>query len=833
MLSTFNAPSRQRFVLGWGVAVLLGIILFSIVVVVALRRDAIEGVQRESGRLGIVLAEQTTRALQAADIELADMASAIASRHVSSPADLQREFGSKAGFDELQARLINLPQVEAFVIIDTMGQVVNSTRSWPPKPVNVADREYFRLQQASSVNALEISTPVESRASGSLTFYMTRRISAPDGSFLGVMTASMRIDYFKEIYRALGFGQGSSITFARRDGIILIRYPQGSSVIGQKLPSSRLFYKAVAEGGGFYQGPAQFDGPGTNLVSVHVLRAYPLVIDIVTAERMALTKWRQQAIQLAIGVLCIFGTLVALLFAFNRQFVMTENAQASLAEQSHKMATQAKVLQSTLDNMSQGLFVADPTGRIVVYNNRVLELLDLPAEMMQKMPYFSEIWRYQHKNGEFDHLPAAERATFNPSSSLPFAQLYERERPDGTILEVRSTALPDGGVVRTFTDITQVRRQAMQMREAQRLESIGRLAGGIAHDFNNLLAAISLSAEMLAEDLTSHSEQHEHAKVILTAAKAGGGLTHRLLAYSRRQTLTPQALDLARYLPDQIELIRRTIGDNVSLYTDIEPDLPAIEVDPSQVGDALLNVAVNARDAMPKGGMLSISAHRAKPSSEHEGDFVVLAVTDTGMGMSPETLAQATDPFFTTKPFGEGTGLGLSMVDGFVKQSGGYLSIESEPGHGTTIAMWLPCALGEAVALPEPSTQPPSGHERLLVVDDNEAVRNTLRSVLASLGYDVSEASSGPEAMQHLRTSGPFSLLLTDVAMPDGMSGTDLAEQARYLCPAMPALLMSGFPDAGGPNTIAPRLQFLRKPFTRQELADAIRTALDNAKVES
>jgi CheY-like chemotaxis protein len=365
------------------------------------------------------------------------------------------------------------------------------------------------------------------------------------------------------------------------------------------------------------------------------------------------------------------------------------------------------------------------------------------------------------------------------------------------------------------------------MREVQRFEALGRLAGGIAHDFNNLLGAISLNAEMLTFSLADRPEQLESARVILTAVKSGSGLIRRLLAYSRQQNLTSQSFDMAAYLVDQIELVRRTIGDDISVIVEIASDLPPVEADASQVGDALLNIAINARDAMPDGGSLLIRAHYDPGSGESETGFVVLAVTDNGTGMSGETLSQAVDPFFTTKPFGKGTGLGLSMVDGFVRQTGGELRIQSVPDEGTTISLSLPCSERKPDASITRREDNPGGVERLLVVDDNEAIRQSLVRVLASLGYDVCAASNGPEAMLRLADSGPFHLLLTDLNMPYGMSGIDLAERARRQWPGMTTLLISGNATSDPKNSPQLGLSILNKPFKRIELATAVRLALE------
>jgi signal transduction histidine kinase/CheY-like chemotaxis protein len=837
MARNFFSLGRSRLVFGGGAAFLLGVAVLVALAALQLHNDAIETVRKESGRLGIVLAEQTTSTLQAADIEVSQILSEIAANKVSNSADLREKFGSIAGLKGLQRHLTNLPQLESFAIIDALGQVVTTTRAWPTPEINVADRGFYHYLKNNNDTASRVSEPVRNRADGGSTFYLSRRINAPDGSFLAVVNASIRISYFKDLYKRLGLEQDTTITLLHKDGIVITGYPQDAASSGPQLPQPQPFSDAVANGGGFYIRDGIFEDGNKRLVSVNPLQSYPIVINVVRSEWQALAQWRRQAMKRGAGLACVLTAFLALLFFLNRQFVALEDARARIAERTEaltlsteQLATQAHVLQSTLDNMSDGLIMVGAIGQVVVFNNRAIKLLNLPSELMETKPTFEKISKYQHESGEFENTNDALRRQFahDHRSSLPLA--YERERPDGTILEVRSVMLPDGGMLRTYSDVTQNRRQSMQMREAQRFESLGRLAGGIAHDFNNLLATIGLVAEMLAVDHCDRPKLVDRANVIGAAVESGSGLIRRLLAYSQEQALTPQSLDLARYLADHIALVRHTIGDSISVTADIPPDLPAVKADPSQVGDALLNIAINARDAMPQGGKLSIRARYDSDPSSRTAGLVVLCVSDTGTGMSAETLAHATEPFFTTKPFGKGTGLGLSMVEGFVRQSGGRLRIQSALGKGTTISISLPCFVGTPRRTVDVPIDAPRGTERLLIVDDNESIRQSLVHVLGGLGYDVSVASSGPDAILRLADSGPFDLLLTDLTMPDGMSGIDLAERAHLRWPGMPILLMSGNAPLDLRNRLLRELQVLNKPFKKYDLAAAVRLALSSMK---
>ena len=385
-------------------------------------------------------------------------------------------------------------------------------------------------------------------------------------------------------------------------------------------------------------------------------------------------------------------------------------------------------------------------------------------------------------------------------------------------------------------DTTREKRVEAELRQAQKMEAIGQLTGGIAHDFNNLLGIIIGNVEFLI-DTARDPEQATLAQEILSSALSGADLTRRLLAFARRQTLQPRRLDLNAYLPSRIVTLRRLLGESITISTTLAQDLWPVRVDPSQIGDALLNLAINARDAMPHGGTLTIAtanAHLADGQPDGDaaaGDHVVLAVTDTGIGMPPELLERVVEPFFTTKPVGAGSGLGLSMVFGFAKQSGGHLRIQSAVGHGTTVSLFLP----RASAPPPPQEADgatelpvPYGDESILLVDDNASMRTVARRHLVSLGYRVSEAGSGPAALEVLQSGESYDLLLTDVVMPDGMTEYQLAAAARAFLPDLRILFTTGYVRPEPADAPAhPAGATLRKPYRRQELAAIVRAALD------
>jgi len=373
------------------------------------------------------------------------------------------------------------------------------------------------------------------------------------------------------------------------------------------------------------------------------------------------------------------------------------------------------------------------------------------------------------------------------------------------------------------------------LRHSQRIEAVGQLTGGIAHDFNNLLTVIQGNLQVLSDipGLEGNDDLQSMVDAAMRAARRGADLTAKLLAFSRRQVLQPRAIEVSRVLPALADLLRRTLDARIRIAVQIDPDCPACLADPAQLESALLNVAINARDAMPEGGTLTFRARRcaAAPLAERlpwNGAGVELSVADTGVGMSEAVMARAFEPFFTTKEAGRGTGLGLATVYGFAHQSQGAVMLASQPGEGTTVTLFLPAptrtgtepSAAEALRV---TSAVPRGLSVLLVEDEPEVLR-VLQAFLSGWGCRVTACAQAETALAELApASAAFDLLLSDVVLGPGLRGTELAQRARALRPDLPVLLMSGYAYAAGD---APALPLLRKPFTREQLAQSIRQAL-------
>ena len=396
------------------------------------------------------------------------------------------------------------------------------------------------------------------------------------------------------------------------------------------------------------------------------------------------------------------------------------------------------------------------------------------------------------------------------------------------------------GILGIGRDVTERVQLEQQLRQAQKMEAVGRLAGGIAHDFNNILTAITGYADLLLEDLRPTDSRHQDVAEIRKAADRAAGLTRQLLAFSRQQVLQPSVIDVKVLVGDLEKMLGRLLGEDVKLGTRLAPETGRVKADPGQLEQVLMNLAVNARDAMPHGGKLTLETSNVDLSEGYAADhyparpgpYVMIAVTDTGTGMSEETQAHMFEPFFTTKEKGKGTGLGLATVYGIIKQSGGFIWVYSELGHGTTFKIYLP-RVGESADLakgPAPSrTRAARGSETVLLAEDETPVRAVARQVLERHGYTVLEAPSAEAALDiAARYSGAIHLLLTDVIMP-GLSGRELATRLAHLRPEARVIFMSGYTDDAVTRhgVLEPGLAYLQKPFTPDTLGQKVREVLD------
>jgi PAS domain S-box-containing protein len=503
---------------------------------------------------------------------------------------------------------------------------------------------------------------------------------------------------------------------------------------------------------------------------------------------------------------------------------------------------QSLLFQTVFDHVPEALVISAPDGVIILLNPAATRMFGWRADEaigLDLRTLFDDPKTVKQLEGEL-----AESLSAPSPASTPISATLRRK--DGTtfpgkghIAVINGTDQTPMAIVSLLRDATEELKQKEAALKSQRLEAIGQLTGGIAHDFNNLLTIISGNLELL-EDSISNRQDAELLARASRAADSGARLTNRLLTFARRRHLAPEIINLNEQVRGMTELVRRTIGDTIELQTHLSPDLWLTQADAGEVEAAVLNLAINARDAMPAGGRLSIRTDNATLEEGETGfegplvagDYVRISVSDNGAGMSKDILKRVFEPFFTTKPPGRGTGLGLSTIYGFVKQSNGNITIYSEPDVGTTVNLYLPrCGDGGSVQRPATPSRDAetSNGERVLVVEDNRDVRALTVKRLERLGYQVIECTTGAEAKEVLEKGLKVDAVFSDIMMPGGLTGTDLGRWVNQHRPTVPVILTTGFADEAAGNTVTAHdtWPILRKPYTQKDLAAIMRTVLD------
>ncbi len=572
--------------------------------------------------------------------------------------------------------------------------------------------------------------------------------------------------------------------------------------------------------------------------NVHELleTVFPLSLEAIEAELSAAGEWRGELVHRhRDGSRVVVESEWVLhrdpdgrpasVLQFIRDVTEAKRAQAMIEEREAR-------LRSVLDTAPDAIITIDSKGIVQSFSHAAERLFGYAAgevigrniSMLMPSPYAVDHDGYLERYGR-----TGEKRI------IGIGRTVQAKRSDGTVFPVE---LAVGEVVlshdRVFTgfirDISARERMEEELRQAQKMEAVGQLTGGVAHDFNNLLTVISGNLELLERRLTD-GDDREILQEAQEATALGAQLASRLLAFGRRQPLNPKPVDLNALVDGMVDLLRRSLGEVIRVETRLGPSVPTVMADPGQVENALLNLAINSRDAMPEGGRLAIETARLtegeRPPELPPGCYVRLTVSDTGTGMAPEVRQRVFEPFFTTKGPGLGSGLGLSMVYGFVKQSGGHIDLQSEPGQGTSIAIYLPVRAGDLQVEADGDAgggAVAKAGEVVLVVEDDERVRRVAVRRLKVLGYRTLEAGSGPAALAVLERGEPVDILFSDVVMPGGMTGFELAAEARRRRPGLQVVMTSGYTDPAmiKDGRLHSDTRWLAKPYSIEELETAL-----------
>jgi PAS domain S-box-containing protein len=673
-------------------------------------------------------------------------------------------------------------------------------------------------------------------------------LPSPDGRFAGVVVATLEPGRLAEFYGAVDTGREGMIWLMHPAGYVLFRQPAPPGAAGEPARDNPLLGSPPGSSGTLR---AAFEPGGpTYLNAYRSVGNPPLLLAVSLSERETLSAWWLQA---AVAFTLVAGFLVLLLSA---ERAITRAIEARAAADRRNRA-QADELAAALNRHAE----ADAALRasqaqfqsIMRHAPMMVALKDLQGRYTFVNDAFCE-----YTGRDTDVVIGKTAADFYPRELADFIATEDRDAVESRRVIQREmtpqlghherTALlvkfpvfdargEPAGVGLVVTDVTEQKKIEVQLAQTQRIEALGQLTGGIAHDFNNLLTSILLNADVLTSLLDD--KLRPLAEAVRMAAERGADLTRRLLAFGRRQMLEPRPTNVKELLTGMGALMHRTLGEHIQIEFRHAADVWFATIDANQLENAVLNLAVNARDAMPNGGKLTIETANAEFAADEAspeikpGQYVMIAVGDSGVGMPPDVLARAFEPFFTTKDVGKGTGLGLSMVYGFVKQSGGHARIQSEVGNGTVVRLYMPRAIVDEVAAsaaPGHATELPKGKETILFVEDDPMVRRYTGQQIVGLGYDVITAENAAQALGLVENGPAPDLLFTDVMMPGGMNGRQLALKLRERWPDLRVLYTSGY--AHGRLTIdgesVPSKYVLSKPYRRADLAAKLRDALDD-----
>jgi PAS domain S-box-containing protein len=779
--------------------------------------------QRDFSNLTSLLAEQTAGSLEAVDLVLRD---AVRDGSASKAA---------AMLGRMPEELAQIAQLASIVVLDRNGEVLTQTNLLPTIDPDLSKLALFEAHRDGRGPAVILSEPfLGGPVATSWRFAVSRRFTSFGGAFDGVLAAIMEIDRFDRLYQTIDVGDGGAIALFSLDGVMITRVPDPGGVKGRKFFNTDI-YEAVRSGG-------RFDGwilsPVLNergLVSAQAVRGFPLFVATGAKEAAVFAPWRDQAWLIGLRTL-LTSTAVLVLIAL---------AAWGLARRERAMERSEKRFRAMIEHSADAMLLTRPQAGGILYVSPTFERFTGYRLDEVRGSQFLSLIHPDHRE-----VSARQRdETLRIPGKVVVQEVRIRHKDGGWrwVENTISNLLHEPGiraVVMNLRDITE-RKQAdaerarleQRLRQAEKMEAVGRLAGGIAHDFNNILGGILGYAEMLVETTPAGSPQRRYAQNVLTAATRASALVEQILSYSRSQRGKRVPVELDRIVAETLELVRGSLGHGIRLETQL-PEAPLYVVgDPTQLHQIMMNLCTNAIHAMGEHGTLRVSLDPADIDADrvfqhttlHAGRYARLTVADSGSGMDAATLTRLFEPFFTTKEVGKGTGLGLSLVYGIVTDSAGAIDVASTQGHGSSFAIYLPRVDSPVVTGDDAEAPMVRGNgERVLVVDDEEALMAVTSETLKRLGYEPAAFPDGAAALAEFESQpGSFDAVITDEVMP-GLTGTDLARSLRRYRSDLPIMLVSGYigPMMSERALAAGVDAILKKPVQSRELASALARVL-------
>jgi len=744
------------------------------------------------------------------------------------------------------------------LVVDGTGGAVATSARFGVAPLDLSDRAWFRAHLAGADR--HVGHALFSRITQEMLFTFSRRLGPPGDAMEGVVQVSVRLGFFDDAARNSEMGPNLVFSMYDQRGNIVARTGLGPDGVGRDIRGTPHFEATQRAPAGTIHAALPRDGR-MRIISWRQVEGWPVVVTASVPLADALAPYYATRFWAGSVLAAVLAALAALTWLALRQAAQEGAAQRSLAGANAALRDAAETLERRVEERTAALATANaalaegearfrgifnstfqfigllgPDGTLLEANDTALAFAGLTREEVVGRPFRDTRW-WDMGEETLERLDdAIARAAAGEPQRYEVAVRGAGERVASIDFFIRPVRDAEGRVAMLVAeghDLTELKLAESRLREAQKLEMLGQLTGGVAHDFNNLLMAVLGNLALLRKRLPEDARLVRLLDGATQGAERGAALTQRLLAFARRQELKPQPVDLAALVRGMQDLMERSVGPRVRIETSLPDGLPPALADSNQTELALLNLAINARDAMPQGGRLRIalSAMRAPgrdaPVELPPAAYLRLVVRDEGTGMDEATLRRATEPFFTTKGAGRGSGLGLPMVQGFAQQSGGTLRLRSRPGEGTEAEVWLP-ASAEAATAPAGTTlvtPVPAGRpRRVLLVDDDGLVLAGTAAMLEDLGHVVVTARSGPEALALLDRDMAVQAVVTDHAMP-GMTGLDLAREIRLRRPDLPVVLATGYAEL--PAAATAGLPRLNKPYRQQELAEVLATLRD------
>jgi PAS domain S-box-containing protein len=734
--------------------------------------------------------------------------------------------------DFLNRQSARLPEIYGLRMADSRGTIAYGKGVAEGHMTNIADREYFVRLRNDAKAGLFISKPLLGRDLGKPIIILARRVNQHGGSFAGVIYAVIPLEHFLKIFTSIDVGKHGAITLRNAELGTLSRFPDLHGVessVSQKLVSGRL--RGMIKSGrntGTYRTFAPVDKT-ERTYTYRKIPNYPLYITVGLATSDYFAEWRREAAIMASIVLLFFLLTTIASWRIWHDWKRKRASVQALMEQEKKYRT-------LFEESKDTIFVSDPSRKILDINLAGIdlfgytsdEILSLDAgELFENSDDRNRMWQELLRTGFVNNYEVALKRK-NDENIIALLSVSEIRDDNEQIYGYQ-------GIIRDVTELKRLERQLMQ---AQKMESIGVLAGGVAHDFNNLLTAISGYGQILEENIPAEDNLlRESIEQVLIAAGRAKELTGSLLAFSRKQIMNPKPIHVDSLINNTNKLIQRIIGEDIEFRTDFSDRKLIIMADEGQMEQVLMNLAANARDAMPHGGRFSISTEQVTVRAGSEGQYdlplpgkyALISVADSGTGIDTKSMERLFEPFYTTKDVGKGTGLGLSIVHGIIKQHEGSVLVSSEPDNGTTFRIYLPLTEGHIAKDQGKVTLPfEGGTETLLVAEDEEVVKKFLKRMFERAGYRVITASDGEQAVEMFRKHSEISLVVSDVVMPK-KNGKEIVEEIRRIRPEIKVLFISGYTAdiMHAKGILEKHVDLITKPFLKADLLRKVRQILD------